>query len=359
MIFAILTNEVFSMTKKILLTAFAVITILTLTFSLIACNDVEDDSVELSDAQKQFYSTWLSNIEDPTPIKSIALLGSHDSGTSEMSSVVKAMSMTQSLTIGEQLLYGTRYFDIRVNKKSDGSLNIFHGVDTSGGNFLPIINDIVDFIAANPSEFLVLDFQHFNNGSQSSVIDVIESSELIDLAVKNEGELTDMDYIDSLTLEDVRGKVIITWGSNEANGDEYSYLFRRNNDSCSLPNASLDSMYFGEENSKPSKTYIEESIPKYMAHIVAKNKALTVLQGQLTSPNLGNLKNLENGHNKAMSEYVRSIADNKTYLDSVNIIMRDFIGSDIEKTNSVLYLNLKKNNVKSEATAEFEKFTKK
>ena len=215
----------------------------------------------------------------------------------------------------------------------------------------------MDFIAANPSEFLVLDFQHFNNGSQSSVIDVIESSELIDLAVKNEGELTDMDYIDSLTLEDVRGKVIITWGSNEANGDEYSYLFRRNNDSCSLPNASLDSMYFGEENS--SKTYIEESLPKYMAHIVAKNKALTVLQGQLTSPNLGNLKNLENGHNKAMSEYVRSIADNKTYLDSVNIIMRDFIGSDIEKTNSVLYLNLKKNNVKSEATAEFEKFTKK
>ncbi len=118
-------------------------------------------------------------------------------------------------------------------------------------------------------------------------------------------------------------------------------------------------MYFGEENSKPSKTYIEESLPKYMAHIVAKNKALTVLQGQLTSPNLGNLKNLENGHNKAMSEYVRSIADNKTYLDSVNIIMRDFIGSDIEKTNSVLFLNLKKNNVRSEAKAEFEKFTKK
>ena len=104
MIFAILTNEVFSMTKRILLTAFAVIAILTLTFSLIACNDVEDDSIELSDEQKHFYSTWLSNIEDSTPIKSIALLGSHDSGTSEMSSVVKAMSMTQSLTIGEQIL---------------------------------------------------------------------------------------------------------------------------------------------------------------------------------------------------------------------------------------------------------------
>lgn len=343
--------------KKIIITLLTLLTVFTLMFSLIACVD-SDDSVELSNEQKAFYSSWLDGIKDDTPIKNIAILGSHDSGTSEMSGAVKALSMTQTLTIGEQLVYGTRYFDIRVNKKKDGSLNIFHGVDTSGGDFLPIVEDIIEFMTAHPSEFLVLDFQHFNNDSQRAVINTIESSGLIDFAIVNDSDLIDVDFIDSLCLSDVRGKVIITWGSNEALGDEYPYLFRRNNDSCSIPNASLDSMYFGEENSKASKKYIEEALPKYMAHIINKNKALTVLQGQLTSPNLGNLQKLEEGHNKNMSEYVRSIADNETYLKHINIIMRDFIGSDVEKTNSVLYLNVKKDIVKDNAKAEFEKATK-
>ena len=66
-----------------------------------------------------------------------------------MTSVIKQMTATQSLTIGEQLKYGCRYFDIRVNKKKNGELNIFHDIDTSGVNFFEIANDIVNFIKTN------------------------------------------------------------------------------------------------------------------------------------------------------------------------------------------------------------------
>ena len=49
--------------------------------------------------------------------------------------------------------------------------------------------------------------------------------------------------------------------------------------------------------------FISETLPKYMEHIVQKEKGLTVLQGQLTSPSIGNLKKLEDGHNQSMSGY--------------------------------------------------------
>ena len=136
------------------------------------------------------------------------------------------------------------------------------------------------------------------------------------------------------------------------------YLFRRNNDNCTIENAVLDSLYLSEDNKKPSDKFISETIPKYFEHIIAKEKGLTVLQAQLTAKGLDNLKNLENGHNENMSKFIRSIGDNKTYLNAINIIMRDFIGSDLEKTNSVLYLNVLKNHIKSDSVELFSSHTK-
>ena len=59
-----------------------------------------------------------------------------------------------------------------------------------------------------------------------------------------------------------------------------------------------------------------------------------------------------------MSKYIRSIEKKAEYLTAVNIIMRDFIGSDLEKTNSILHLNIAKNNVKIDCISFFNKMTK-
>lgn len=342
--------------KKNLMIILCIISLISLCGILVACNNTPP--TELNAEQKAFYSSWMSNIKDETPINKIAILGSHDSGISTSTHVFKAMTKTQDLTIGEQLEYGCRYFDIRVSKNKKGDLTIFHSLDKTGESFSDITNNILQFINANKSEFLILDFQHFDGGSQQAVIDKINSSGLIDYAISNNTEQADIDFITNLTLGDMRGKVVIIWGSNEANGNTYPYLFRRNNDSCSLTNAVLDSLYNGNDNSKPSDKFIAETIPKYFAHILQKTKGLTVLQAQLTSPSHGNLKNLEEGHNKAMSEYIRSIEQNQQYLQAVGIIMRDFLGSDIEKTNSILHLNIAKNIVKEDSIKNFEKFTK-
>lgn len=342
------------MRKKCII--FLAILAIMLCFVLTACNNTPP--VGLTSEQEEFYTTWQSNIKDDTLIKNVATIGSHDSGISVTTSAFKGMTKTQDLTIGEQLKYGCRYFDIRVNKKNNGELTIFHSIDTSGEKFLDIANDLIQFIKSHTQEYLVLDFQHFNNDSQLSVIDAINSTGLVDYAIKNNSGQSDLDFTDSLRVADMRGKVIIIWGSNEANGNTYPYLFRRNNDSCSIEGAVLDSLYNGDDNSKPSEKFISETIPKYFEHILNKEKGLTVLQAQLTAPSLGNLKNLEDGHNANMSKFIRSIEQSSERLNKVNIIMRDFIGSDLEKSNSILHLNLEKNIVKEDCFDKFEKMTK-
>ena len=168
-----------------------------------------------------------------------------------------------------------------------------------------------------------------------------------------------MDFIASLTLKDVRGKVVITWGNNSANSSDYPYLFRRNNDSCTIENAVLDSLYDEVENKKSTEEFIKEALPKYMEHILSNQNRITILQGQLTLPSLlGNLEKLEKKHNQNMSNFIRNMESNASYLNAINIIMRDFVGSDLEKTNCVLHLNISKGIVKSEMTTEFEAFTK-
>lgn len=331
--------------------------LVTVAFSLTAC--AKNEPIKLNDKQATFYNNWLSKIKDDTPITKIALLGSHDSGTSELHSIYKAMTITQNYTIGEQLSFGCRYFDIRVNKKKNGELNIFHGPDTSGCSFESIAKDIVAFMQSNKSEFLILDFQHFKNDSQKDVIEALKDTGLLDLAIQNNTPYTDLDFIASLTLKDVRGKVVITWGNNSANSSDYPYLFRRNNDSCTIENAVLDSLYDEVENKKSTEEFIKESLPKYMEHILSNQNRITILQGQLTLPSLlGNLEKLEKKHNQNMSNFIRNMESNASYLNAINIIMRDFVGSDLEKTNCVLHLNISKGIVKSEMTTEFEAFTK-
>lgn len=325
------------MKKRIILVAICVLMLVTM---LAACAP-KGTTINVTD----FSKNWMNYIDDSAKITKIAIPGSHDSGTIGMNS----MYCTQNSKIGDQLKLGVRYFDIRVHKEDD-KLVIFHS-SSKGVDFYPILDDIKAFLQSYKSEFLVLDFQHFSGGSQEAVKKALTDKGIIDIAIKNTTEQADLEFVDSLTLGEVRGKVIIMWGS----GEEEDYLFRRNNDACSLEGASLDSMYVTELNQLSSENFIKEALPKYFDHIIKKGKGLTVLQGQLTASvaNFVNISAFEERHNKNMTQYVYDIANNKQYLDNVNIIMRDFIEADPEKVSSILSLNLHKKLVKSDMIDDF------
>ena len=142
-------------------------------------------------------SRWMDNIKDDTLINEIVMPGSHDAGSYKM----VWLGETQQFDIDKQLQMGVRYFDLRVNKKDD-NLVIFHSI-INGVSFLPILESIKEFIITNPSEVLLLDFQHFSGNSQSDVYNLI-TQYLYDnnLLVVNDTNLSDLEFISNFAEAD-------------------------------------------------------------------------------------------------------------------------------------------------------------
>ncbi|MBQ9276373.1 MAG: phosphatidylinositol-specific phospholipase C domain-containing protein [Clostridia bacterium] len=288
-----------------------------------------------------FLSEWMSYIRDDVKIKNVVIPGSHDAATKDMN----WMAETQNRTIGEQLACGSRYLDLRVWEKGD-SYYVFHG-PIKGCDFLPIVDEIKAFLDAHPTEFLVLDMQKFKGDSQNDVISIL-SSKLRDKIVKNTTSSADIDFVDNLTVADVRGKCLVFWGDPEtvANGD---YLFLRDHNDGRREDAVLRSFYSRKYNTLSSASYIKKGLTTYLAQHKEKPLGLFVLQGQLTDPVfVVGPKAIEALHNANMSEYIKNF---DTENNQINIIMRDFIGP--KKCAEILALNTRYNNVKETLAEEF------
>lgn len=274
---------------------------------------------------------WMEKIPDNTLLKNIKIPGSHDAGSIGMLSA----ACTQSDDIKAQLDKGVRYFDIRVNKV-DEKYVIFHDI-VNGVDFEPIVSDIADFIKNKPTELLILDFQHFKNGSESGVLDIIEKYGLHELAVVNNTDQSDLDYIDSVKLSECRGKILFLWG-NRGNLFGKNYLFRRDGDhgDTNYDNVSK-SYYYSDMQSVASAEFIADTLPAYYEMYKEFNKGLFVLQCQLTGSFTSNLFNLEKNHAVNMDAYIRNLKSSEL-LRYTNIILRDFITTG-NKIKDIVMLN--------------------
>ena len=285
-------------------------------------------------------SNWMENISDEVLVNEIVMPGAHDAGTYKMN----WLGETQQFDIDKQLKMGVRYFDVRVNKINEGEYVIFHSI-INGVDFLPILESFKDFIINNPSETLLLDFQHFSGNSQDDVYNLI-TQYLYDnnLLVVNDSELSDLQFINQLKLKDARGKAIIFWGDRSF--DSTNYLFTRNNDSCSYNEMCLNSYYDSDYHSKDYNYLIENGYPIYFENIDNKieseGKGIFVLQAQLTDANLiFGPYSKEKTNIKKISNYINSLKD-KEELKYINVIMRDFL--DANKCIEIINLNYYKNN---------------
>ena len=288
-------------------------------------------------------ASWNSMIDDNTLITELVMPGSHDAGCYNM----MYMAETQEYDIYGQLIRGARYFDIRVNN-DNGEYVIFHNV-INGVKYDSVLEDIKKFMSEYPSEFIILDFQHFKNESENKVFDMLEDKIGKEKLIINEnGEK----QIDNLTLGEVRGKILVTAGTNIEDYDR-EYLFNRNNSTVNENNSVLHSYYETKLNSYSSKKFISLSLSEYIARQKIVNSGLFVLQGQLTDNLLlRGPRFREATHSENMSKYVKSLKNSED-LEYINIVMRDFITS--EKCREIIALNYYKNQVKTEYIDAFEK----
>lgn len=302
------------------------------------------DSAEPNDALTE----WMSYISDDAPVTRLAISGSHDSGCSGMPWYAE----TQDLNFAEQLARGVRYFDIRVNKKG-GGLVIFHG-PVNGTDYVELLYQIDEFMDAHPSEFLILDFSHFKNDSESEVFrlfDEIVSAE----RVVNDTCMTDSEYLDSLTLGDVRGKCVVFVDPEETEFCCRDYLFFKMGDEVEAGQEDLFSLvspYKKLWNGSSAKKFTDKILDRYIDTFKGIDSGFFVLQCQLTDnalvfgPRYRKGKLIERAN-----DFVRALYDNAEDLPYINIIMRDFV--TCEKTALIVGLNIAKGWVSGEKAESF------
>ena len=290
----------------------------------------------------EFTANWMKYLKDDVLVRNTVIPGSHDAGSTGMMWAAE----TQNRSIAEQLACGSRYLDLRV-WKSGGEYYIFHAI-IKGEKFVPIVETINKFLDEHPTEFLILDMQKFKGKSQDDVINIL-ATKLGDKIVKNTTSSSDIEFVDSLTVGNMRGKCLVFWG-DEKTVDHGDYLFLRDKNKGQRENAVLRSFYYRTYNTLASKDYIKKGLAKYWELHEERPAGLFVLQGQLTDPVfVVGPKAVESTHNANMSEYLNNFDCTKHQL---NIVMRDYLGA--RKCEEIFVLNLGYDNIQPALLAEFK-----
>ena len=138
-------------------------------------------------------SSWMENLPNEkqlSPLKDLVIPGSHDSGTFSLDKnmeigpdepnlirkfgklvkpVVYNWSVTQSMTIYEQLRSGIRYLDLRVAYRTadkNSEIRVLHGL--FGWTIDQVLDEVNRFVANYPKEIVILDFNHFYKMDQAA-----------------------------------------------------------------------------------------------------------------------------------------------------------------------------------------------
>lgn len=326
------------MTKKRIKTAIlsAVLAAILLTVGILMMvansqNDRRQPTEELSN--------WMSMIKDGTPLKRVVIPGAHDAGTKGLIYLAE----TQNKDTAAMLACGTRYLDLRVAKTKSGELKIYHG-SFKGVTLDSVLDQIVEFLSKNPTEMLILDFQHFDGDAEQDTKDKVLSTLDVIRAVGDYVE-----FVDNLTLGEARGKCLVLWGADSADGEVF---LRRNNDEGTLEHTALQSYYYSDLNKKSSSAYVKEALPYYIELYKEQGAGLFVLQGQLTDGLfVFGPRFREATHVKNMNDYVERLK-NSADLGVINIVMRDYVTP--YKNCLTLQLNATKGNVKVDCAEAFE-----
>ena len=298
------------------------------------------------------YTNWQSYIDDDVKFLDVVMPGSHDSGTNGLGDLYR----TQNSGYYDQLSAGVRYFDVRV-AEYNGTVRSVHAnsgalLTSSNANGVPfqdILNDINRFIEENPSEVIILDFQHIWDDFSSKVLPMIVSN-LPSQAILNKSLTQDLSTLTMGQLRKWQINLILVVNDSQSYSPDFSgnnFLYQRTQ--------YLLSPYDSGNHGSTS------SLIKAFAGYISQrdNSKIFILQSQRTGT-LSNLTiyELEADLRASANDYARSLSleKNQSLLSSINIIMRDFVADDgfgasesAQVTmQSILFLNVYKGNISAD-----------
>lgn len=111
-------------------------------------------------------------------IRHVVMPGSHDAGLADASygslgltGLGKSNTVTQSHGVGQQALWGSRFFDIRITK-SGGALKAYHSPSDTrkaggvGQTFTAILDELCGFVKAHATEFVIVRLSHLHDSAE-------------------------------------------------------------------------------------------------------------------------------------------------------------------------------------------------
>ncbi len=96
---------------------------------------------------------WMKGVDGATPITALSIPGSHDAGA--FYSIGDLSGKCQDLSIEEQLNAGARFFDIRLQQRSN-TLHVVHGFVDQKLSFHKVLSSFVKFLEEHNSEALIV-----------------------------------------------------------------------------------------------------------------------------------------------------------------------------------------------------------
>lgn len=163
-------------------------------------------------------SSWMSTLPGNTYFTMISLGGAHDAATVGVSWISEGASKAQSLSITEQLNFGVRAFDLRP-KATSGSVTkdnipIYHGISNCNKTFKSALDDIVAFLADNPSEAVFVMVHDEGTGSNNSAWKTAV------LGALNDKSSYIQPFTSNLKLYDCRGKMVVMTRDDVSSGSD-------------------------------------------------------------------------------------------------------------------------------------------
>lgn len=143
---------------------------------------------------------WMKNIDDSTPISTMSIPGSHDSGA--LHSIADLSGKCQDLSITQQLNAGARFFDIRLELRNN-NLKVVHGIVDQKLDFSTVLKDFSTFLNSHPSEGLIVSIKEENSSKNSS----ISFDEALKKALNDYSSIWLLDSKMPSSLGDLRGKI--------------------------------------------------------------------------------------------------------------------------------------------------------
>ncbi|RWU26663.1 phospholipase [Pseudomonas alkylphenolica] len=162
-------------------------------------------------------SSWMKSIRDDVQLSELALPGTHDSATFDVSlfPIVDDIVVTQTLNFDEQLRYGIRVLDLRIRRTSD-VFALHHGPVFLDKMFGSALRSIERFLKANPSETVLFRIKEEHTANSNVTVSL---ADVFDHYMKQFSSTYLKAPRNTVTLGEARGKFVVL--SNISNLNPY------------------------------------------------------------------------------------------------------------------------------------------